>query len=280
MLKLKIQPINDYHVSIENRYVEEITLGSGLKLFFDPSYHPEKNVTIEGRITAVPRNNIHNLKENDIVMFSYVVIAQRDFTGVGHVFHSLFEKYNDSFQRFANGKGEFITIVEFPGVISKIYACCHLDQRGHLIGEGMQGSHSQMERWKSNFTFESGGSYKYRNLLQIDDKELWVVKPEYLFGLRDGKKIQPIGEKLILDVLEVPVPKDVANELNINIPDNSLTARYYDRGILTHYDKKTKLKKGEILAFNPTYVEQYESQGKPFFLIKRKRIIGTYQYAN
>jgi hypothetical protein len=277
---MELQPLDNYLVSIENKYVEEINLSNGLKLFFDPSFHPEKNVTIEGKIAGLPRNNTLNLSVNDTVMFSYVVIAQRDFTNVGHVFHSLFEKYNDDFQRFGNGKGEFITIVAFEGVISKIYACCHLDSRGQLIGEGMQGSFSQMERWKSQFTFESGGSYKYRNLIEIDGKELWLVKPEYVFGVKSGKKILSVGEKVILDVLDVPIPKDVVKEMNIKAPDSSLSARYYDRGLLTHYDKKTKLSKGEIVAFNPTFVEQYESNGKPFFLIKRKRIIGTYQKTN
>ena len=274
---MTIKPKDNYLVTVEKKYTDEIVLSNGIKLFIDPSWNPTVHVSITGKIASLPINNSLNLKLNDEVIFSYVVIGQRDYTSTADVFHSLFEKYNSDFQRFMNGRGEAITIVSFPGVISKIYACCHLDQRGHLIGEGMQGSHSQMERWKSKFTFDGGGTFKYKNLIQTSGNDLWICKPEYIFSIKKGKKLIPISDRLILKPINVEIPKDILSEMMIKVPESSVFTRYYDRGELIHYDKETKIKKGQIVGFEPKYVERYDIDGKEHFLIRRRRILGIYE---
>lgn len=274
MLKLKIQPINDYHVSIENKYVEEIITSSGIKLFTDVSYNPTQHTTVIGTIASLPKNNSLNLKVGEQIFFSYVVIGERNYAATGHIFHPLMEKQPDIFQKYANGKGEKLTIVSMPGVIGHIWVGTHLTDRNELIS-GCQGSESEVNRWKSQFSFQSD-AFKYKNLIPNGNEELWIIKPELIFARKRGKKLEPLGDRLILSPIQIPVPKDAQTEMGIKIPSSSLYAQYFDRAELNHYDKETKLSKGDVVAFQPNFVEQYTVDGIPYYLLRRRRILGTY----
>lgn len=271
---MNIQPANNYLVTIENRYVEEIVTGSGIKFFVDTSFSPTQHTTVVGKIAAVPKNNSLHLELNQEIFFSYVVIGERNYAPTGHVFHSLMEKQVDIFQKYQNGRGEKLTIVSMPGVIGHIWVGTHLTERNELIS-GCQGSESEVNRWKSQFSFKSD-EYTYKNLIPNGNQELWVVKPEMIFARKKDKKLEPLGDRLILNPIQIQVPKDVQTEMGIKIPQSTLVAQYFDRAELTHYDKPTKLSKGDIVVFDPKFVEQYTVDGIPYYLLRRRRILGTY----
>ena len=209
-------------------------------------------------------------------MFSYVVIGQRDYTPTGNVFHSMFEgEVNPMFQRYKNGKGEYLNIKAMSGVIGYIWTGVHLNPRSELIS-GCQGSESEVSRWASQFTIGAGGGYKYKNLIQLEGKEYWICKPEYIFAQKKGKKLIPLADRLILNPINVEIPKDVLSEMMIKVPDSAVFARYYDRGELTHPDKTTGYKKGDIVGFDPKFVERYDVDGKEHFLLRKRRVLGRY----
>jgi co-chaperonin GroES (HSP10) len=271
------QHIDNYLLTLDTKYTEEIFLEGGLKLYIDPSFRPEWNCTVVGTVASIPKNNTGAINIGDTVLFSYTVVGQRDFSGIGHVFHSMFDKYNDDFQRFSNGRGEMITIVAFTGVISKIYACCHLDERGRLIGEGMQGSFSQMERWKSQFTFDSGGAYKYKNLLPINSKDYWICRPTEIFAKIVDGELQSVGDRVIMQPLETELPSEIYSQMGLAVPNSSVSVRYYDRAIVLSFGESKHIHNGQIVAFDQKYLEKYEYNSKQYFLIKKKRILGEYK---
>jgi len=271
---MNIQPANNYLVTIENKYVEEIITTSGIKLFTDTTFNPTQHTTVIGKIAAVPKNNHLGLKISEEIFFSYVVIGERNYAATGHVFHSLFEEESPRFQKYKNGKGESLNVIAMPGIIGLIWVGTHLSERNELIS-GCQGSESEVNRWKSQFSFKSD-EYKYKNLIPNGNNELWIVKPETIFARKKGKKLEPLGDRLILNPIQIQVPKDVQTEMGIKIPQSMLMAQYFDRAELSHYDKETKLAKGDVVAFDPKFVEQYTVDGIPYYLLRRRRILGTY----
>lgn len=273
---MTITPRDNYLVTVESKYTEEIILGDGIKLFIDPSYRPEHNVTVLGKVASISKNNPLNLSIGDEIFFSYVVIGQRDYTPTGNVFHSLFEEHNERFQRYRNGKGESLNIVAMPGIIGLIWVGTHLSDRGELIS-GCQGSESEVSRWKSQFTIGAGGGYKYKNLLNIEGKEHWIVKPELVFARRKGKKLEPLGDRLILKPLKVEVPKDILREMKIKIPDSAVYTEHRDKSELQFFDKKTGYKKGTIIGYEPKYLESYIVDGEKYQLLRTRRVLGTYE---
>ena len=273
---MNIQPLDNYLISVENKYVEEIITSSGVKFFLDPSWNPTMHTTVIGKVEKIPVNNSLELSIGDSILFSYVVIGQRDYASTGSVFHSMFEgEVNPMFQRYKNGKGEFLNIKAMSGIIGYIWTGVHLSPRSELI-DGCQGSESEVSRWASKFQIGAGGSYKYKNLLNIEGKEYWVCKPEYVFAKKDGKKLIPLSDRLILNPINVEIPKDVLSEMMIKVPESSVFARYYDRGELTHPDKTTGYKKGDIVGFDPKFVERYDVDGKEQFLLRKRRVLGKY----
>lgn len=273
---MKISPVNNYIVTVNEKYVNEIMLDNGLKLFIDTGYNPTNHVTILGRVYSLPKNNYLNLSIGDNVFFSYVVVGQRDYSEVGSVYHSMFEGDNQYFQRYRNGAGHTVTIVAMPGIIGKIWVGSHLDDRGELVS-GCQGSESEVNRWKSQFTIGAGGSFKYKNLLNIEGVEQWVVKPEFIFAKKVGKKLHPLGDRLILKPLKVEVPKDILREMKIKIPDSAVYTEHRDKSELQFYDKETGYKKGTIIGYDPKYIESYTVDGEKYQLLRRRRVLGTYE---
>ena len=101
---MTIKPKDNYLVTIENKYVEEIITKSGIKLFVDTGYNPAFHVTVIGKIESIPHNNSLGLKLNEEIFFSYVVIGERNYAASGNVFHSLLEQHVEIFQKYKNGK--------------------------------------------------------------------------------------------------------------------------------------------------------------------------------
>lgn len=273
---MNITPKENYLVTVESKYTEEIILSNGMKLFLDSSYHPEQHATVLGKICSIPKNNSLNLSIGDEVFFSFVVIGQRDYAEVGAVYHSMFEGDNQYFQRYRNGKGHTVTIVSMPGIIGKIWVGTHLDDRGNLVS-GCQGSESEVSRWKSQFTIGNGGTFKYKNLLNIEGQEQWVVKPEFIFARKRGKKLEPLGDRLILKPIKVEVPRETLREMLVKIPDSAVFAEHRNKSELQYFDKNTGYPKGTIIGYEPKYIESYTVNGEKYQLLRVRRILGTYQ---
>lgn len=48
-------PLNNILVTIENKFYDRITYGSGITLFKDTGFHPEESAMLEGLVISVPR---------------------------------------------------------------------------------------------------------------------------------------------------------------------------------------------------------------------------------
>lgn len=271
---MNIQPRDNYLVTIENKYVEEIVTSSGIKLFIDTTFNPTQHVSVIGTIAGLPHNNSLGLSMGENIFFSYVVIGERSYAASGSVFHSLFEKHTEIFQKYKNGKGESLNVISMPGIIGHIWVGTHLDKRNELIS-GCQGSESEVSRWKSQFSFKSD-EYKYKNLLPNGNQELWIVRPDLIFARKKGKKLEPLGDRLILKPIKIEVPKDILREMKIKIPDSAVYTEYIDRAELQYFDKPTGLKKGEIIKYDHKFVENYTVDGVKYLLLRRRRLLGTY----
>jgi hypothetical protein len=87
-------PVNYLVVGLKNAYQDEIEFDSGVKLFVDTSYRPEWNTTCLGKVLSIPdkiskrypsgevrpeyKGMTIEAKENDDVIFSYMVIEDKE----------------------------------------------------------------------------------------------------------------------------------------------------------------------------------------------------------
>jgi hypothetical protein len=60
------------------------------------------------------------------------------------------------------------------------------------------------------------------------------------------------------------------------LPFQTVELRYVDRAVMVSGGEELGFKKGDILSFDPTYLEKYNLFGKEYYLIKKRRIQGKW----
>lgn len=270
---MTIKPLQNYLLSLDSKYNETMVTKSGFKLFLDPTWKPEENATVTGKVVGTPPNS--TLKNGDTVFFSYVVVAQRDFESTSDVFTPMFEGDSPYFQRYRNGKGETLNIKAMPGKVSHIWTGALWSSTNEFL-DGMQGSEHELNRWKAKFNFGGNMKFKYRNLIPIQKRELWNCKPEYIFAKKTKKGLEAVGDRVILKPIDTPIPVEIQREMKIGVIDPTLSARYQDRATLVSGGKELGLKEGDIIGFDSRFNEKYDVDGQAYFLVKKKRILGTW----
>lgn len=273
--------INHVFVELEKPLQDEILLGNGLKLYLDPSYTPEWHATVSGTVTSIPQNPkgehrdiAKSISIGDEVAFSYSVVSDMSFANNQDSFYELTEG-SPYFQKFINAKGEMITVIAMKGAISKLWVGTYVS-RSHELISGVQGSEAEKDRWLAQFSFGDNQKMKFNNLLDIDGKDYWKAKLDDVFAKKTGDEVVAISDKVICEPIDVDLTQQVNISEGIVLPESSIQARLYDRATLVSGGEDKGLKKGDVVSFDPQYVEKYNLWGKEYFLIKKHRVNGTW----
>lgn len=277
---MPIQPINEILLELAKPLQDEIITEGGLKLYKDTRFHPEWNTTITGKIAALPAKHKDfndKVKDAEELVFSYGVVADREFGADGHYFQPETEG-SEYFQKYSNPKGEKLAIVAMPKVISIQWAGYYLDKSGELI-DGCVGDEHAISRWKSQFSFGHASDIKFKNLLEWDGVDYWRCRIDDVFAKKVGNELIPVGDRLILEPIVINL-KDKMEIVNGKaLPFQRLTFIPSDRAILTHDCEELGLSKGDVVSFDDRFCEKYEIYGKNYFLIKHARAKGVWQIA-
>ena len=266
-----MKAIKNLLVSIPTAFQEEIIMGSGIKLYFDPSYNPENNVTVSGTAEEVPLHLANKIKKGDTIFFSFKVVSDRKAITEDEIYEKVTAEESKYFERYISNKGNTVTLVGMMGKISVEWTGTYVTKYG--FQHGVQGTRSQAERWLSRFNFNSDCKYQYKNLFEIEDNDYWKVAPHEVFAKIEGENLIPVGDRIILEPIELELSKEEVMQNGIVLPQNTkeIKIRLGDKGRITHDFLPLELKKGDVVGFEPKFVEKYEISGKQYFLLKPKR---------
>lgn len=270
-------PIKDkILLSIDKTLVDEISTDSGFKLYLAPEWNFEQNVSVSAKVSVLPKNFNKDLKEGDEVAMSYSVIANRTFPEHSEFF-VLVSEGSPYIKIWQNHKGEKVRMIAHQGAIAMFWTGTYFDKNG-LFQYGTQGTESEVERWlNTNFKFGNCEHFVYKNLLTVDNKDYWKCPYENIFAKKVNDEIVSISDRVICDIIDIPVPKRMLKEKGIHIPDSSVQMRFYDRGKVISGGESIGLKKGDVVSFEERYCEKYDLFGKQYFLIKQHRVQGIWQ---
>lgn len=272
------QPINQVLLRIDSAFQEEIITDSGLKLYFDPTYRKEQNVSVIATIVALPLkvNPKHkyiydSLKAGDEIAMSYRVVADFEFQSDAKRFMQTTED-NPHIKEYINARGEWVKAYALPGKISKIWVGIYQDRNRNII-DGMQGSEAQMERWLAQFPLGKTDIYTFNNLFSYKGKNYWKCDVDDIFAKKVKGHWVAVGDRTICKPIDEIVPDSI---LVGELKGQDVKIRYQDRGKILTGGKRKGLKKDEVVSFNPRYLEKYSFENKEYYLINEQLINGTW----
>jgi co-chaperonin GroES (HSP10) len=273
-----MKPINKLLVKLNDAFSDEISLESGLKLYIDSSYNKEWNATVTGIVTHLPEHyddqfadTMGQLEVGDEVAFSFRVVADFEYHSDSEHFMLVSPEESPFVRKYTNKKGDWISLRAIPSTFGHIWSAWLSDKRMNYI-DGVQGSEEEIERWMAQFSFGKTDAYYFRNRLFLNGADFWKVDFENVFAVKKKNRWLSLGEKVLCKPIEADVSKVVQLSAGIHIPDSAIKLRFYDRGRLIHNVPEMGLKAGEVIGFNQQYVEKYDLDGQPYFLIKKVRI--------
>lgn len=270
---------NHILVTVDKALNDEILLEGGLKLYLDPTYSPEWNATVTGKVAAKPLHakskSIETLHIGDEVAFSYRVISDMGFDS-GETLFSATSEGSDYYKTFSNPKGEQITKMALPnGNMPPIWVGCYNDKFGNLV-DGTQGNDSEVDRWMAQFQFGSVQSGTFKNLFEEAGQDYWKADPIDVFAVKRGEDILPTSDLLICKPIEIDLTTRHNLMNGVSLPPMTIAARLYDRATVLHDDAELGLKKGDIVSTQEQYIQKYDLWGKPYFLIPKRQVYGIW----
>jgi co-chaperonin GroES (HSP10) len=277
---MRAQPINNIFLSLTKPIQDTIKLGD-LELYLDGSYRPEWNATVVGEIYGLPKNPkgdnakvVTKLKNGDKVLFDYSVVAERKFESDGGSFTEI-TKNSPYYQKFTNGKGERLLIVAMPGKITYIWVGTLHDKRGNFV-DGCQGSEHDIERWKSQFSFGETQKFFFKNLVDTGNKDVWKADYRDIYAKIVNDELETVGNRIILEPIDVSIPQDVIKQMGM-VDTIDAKVRLGDRAKVLSAPEDTSIKIGDIVGFEPQYLEKYDYNNKQYYLIKSNRALGIWE---
>lgn len=277
-----MQPITQVLLSVAKPLQDELVTDSGLKLYIDPSYRKEFQVSVTAVIEALPikqnpqdKKILSQLKVGDEIAISYQVVADFEFKGDGGQFMCITEE-NDYVKEFSNGKGEMIRMYALPkrsGFKGAVWVGALQNKRQELI-DGVQGDEETVNRWLSQFPMGKTDIYTFNNLFSYDGKDYWKCFATDIFA----KKVKGHWVSVSNRVICSPIDEKIPDQFMIDEKGkHEIMIRHQDRASALSGGKEKGIKKGVIVSFDPTHLEKYEFENKPYFLINENSINGTWK---
>ena len=278
---MQAKPINHIFLNLDKPIQDTIKIGE-LELYLDGSYRPEWNATVVGKVAALPKNPkgdnskvVSKLKEGDTVLFDYSIVAERTFASDSDNFTEI-TKDSPYYQKFTNGKGERLLIVAMPGKITHIWVGTLHDKRGNFI-DGCQGSEHDISRWKAQFSFGETQSFTFKNLIDTGYGDVWKADYRDIYAKVENDELTTVGDRVILEPIDMEIPKEVLTQMGLVIPDSAVNARMGDRAKVLSAPEGVGFKKGDVIGFEPQFLEKYEYNNKQYYLIKSHRALGIWE---
>lgn len=275
-------PLHCVLLKVDKAFQDEIITPGGLKLYLDGSYNKNFTVTVTARIAALPikaqttkeQQTLDLLSIGDEVCISYLTIFDLNYASEGEAFMATSEG-SDFIRTWVNGRGDKLEVVALPALrkLNPTWVGVLKNVRNELI-DGTQGSQSDVERWLSQFQLGKTDNYTFSNLIVIDGQEYWKCDLSMIYAKKQGGNIISVGEKIICKPVEEKIPKYIKAQLSKITDDTKI--RYQDRAKVIDAGVNQKFRKGEVIAFDPRFLEKYDCFGKELYIISEHLVHGKY----
>lgn len=271
-----ISPIKNVLISIDKALNDEIVLNNGKKLYLAAEYNVGYNATVQGTVRGLPINNkkewaktATKLNVGDEVAFNYRVVVNREFLPTTSQFQSVVNERHR--KEFTNAKREKITMRALPYQGKLIWIGCHISNKNEPL-DGIQGTEKEVERWLSKFDFSKDCPYIYKNLIDLDEEKVWKCDFSSIYAKKIGDEVIAVGDRVIMEPIEIDMTQRTNIMNGVHLPEMSVVAEYNDKATVVSGGEKYGLKKGDVVLFDPLYLEKYTFWGKNYFLIRDKRV--------
>lgn len=271
-----ISPFNNLLVEITNKYEEQITFKSGVKLYIDTSFNPNFHATSEGIVHSVPMalrgpsaGEKMNIRPGDTVIFSYKMVGDVTFKDNTDLFRmtSVGEGYATEWM---NQERETLRLIAGYDK-GKPWVAMWLDKHLNLL-QGKKGTQGECENWMAmNFRFAEGEGFQYDNRLYYKDKELWRVEYEFIFGYKRDGHLHMCSNYLLVEPIVEDLPRMISTSLIR--PESHRFCVMENKGWLRAGEREG-LRKGDVLYFDPNMKEKYSFFGTPMYIVRRKFVLG------
>lgn len=275
-------PLHCVLLKVDKAFQDEIITPGGLKLYLDGSYNKNFTVTVTARIAALPikaqtakdQKTLDLLSIGDEVCISYLTIFDLNYASEGEAFMATSEG-SDFIRTWVNGRGDKLEVVALPAIrkLNTTWVGVLKNVRNELI-DGTQGSQSDVERWLSQFQLGKTDNYTFSNLIVIDGQEYWKCDLSMIYAKKQGGNIISVGDKIICRPVEEKIPKYIKAQLSKITDDTKI--RYQDRAKVIDAGVNQKFRKGEVIAFDPRFLEKYDCFGKELYIISEHLVHGKY----
>lgn len=275
MKKTTPKPLHNLLVRLKEPIATTISTKGGFTLHLAGEYRREWNVTCEGVVAGLPKENPYKgkLKEGDTLYFRYQVVSDREFKSDHDHFHPYIEENYK--QVYYNSLMEKISIIAVQGVITIKWIGMFHDKNGNFL-HGVHGTQSDLERWKSQFKFGTIQNYQFSNLIEYQDVAYWKCQYEQVFAKKTKNGLQALEDMVIMKPIDLDVPRETFENSNLLMPQTSIKARLTDRATLISGGEDIGYKKGDIVSYDERFLEKYTFDKEDYYLIHKDRLDGVY----
>jgi co-chaperonin GroES (HSP10) len=272
-----MRTINCYLLELNSAYIDKLKLSNGMELIFESRYgeNARWNVTTEAKVLHVPLG-VKDVQQGDEVCISYRVASKKIFPNNATQFYPAKVSQDGSYQEYLTSTGFHLRIIAFKTTSNFKQWTGVLTYNGQWV-DGVQGSESDMERWKAQFPFGNKTKFIYSNLVEVDGAFYWKAGAEDILAKKEGDKIISISDRIICK----PVETDVTQRYNIingvHLPDKTLMQVHYGKGVVISNAHSTTIKEGDIIGFPHNLVEKYTLWGEEYLLINKKFVHTLYE---
>lgn len=259
---------------------DELVTDSGLKFYIDPTYRKEWQSSVTAVVAALPlkaskedRKILSQIKVGDEVAISYRVVADFHYQGDGDRFMEASEG-SPYMKLYCNGKGERIEVMAMsrPGSGKVTWVGMYLNKYSDLVN-GAQGTESEVERWQSQFKFGKTDLYTFNNLISFEGKDYWKCDPSDIYAVRRKGKLISVGNRVIGKPIDEIIPAHILQHIQ---HPGDVKVRYQDRFVAITGGEDKQIKKDDIVAVAPNYLEKYEFFGAQYYLVSQQLIHGKW----
>lgn len=276
MKKANPKPLHNLLVQLTEPIATTISTKGGFTLHLAGEYRREWNVTCEGKVAGLPKNNPYNgkLKEGDTLYFRYQVVSDRSFKSDHDHFHPYIEENYK--QVYYNSLMEKISVLAVPGLFAPKWVGMFHDKKGNFL-HGVHGSESDLQRWKSQFKFGNIQNYEFSNLIEYQGVGYWKCQYEQVFAKKTKNGLVALQDMVIMQPIDLDVPRETLLESGVIMPQSTVKARLTDRAVLVSGAEDLGYKKGDIVSYNEKFLEKYTFDNQDYYLIHKDRLDGVYQ---
>lgn len=249
-----------YFITIEKKFLDQQA-----GLFIDTTFRPGWHATVTGKIASCPPKAGLGLKEGDEVAFSYRVVYDQQHTDNADKIFYEDESPSPFLTIWSNKLGQ---VLVRKYMMNDKFSCALIQVEGNkkIPVEEVNGNYSTVESFLGKFDFWDDTQIRYNNVVTIDGKDYWKVKPEEIYAKKDGDDIEMLNKTYLLKEIKV-VTEETESGIIKPFEDRERDMQaviLHGRGVVT---------RGDRVLVDRDRVQHYRFWEQDYLLVKERQLL-------